>query len=236
MIFFFWIFPLQLTAKIIVTTPWLSYAQITQQMSIRSDRVEATQTPLAPPQRKKSKKIENLVRFRFYVSISLITQLQHSKQLATTVDIPPLQHIYTPCNYNDFKKHFESQYFNHNCNKHFEWLRHVSCNDIQCVGIAIVSASHISNYKHCNNILTVSQIWNYKQSVTTPDSWSCNQTLPLQQYSKQSVTTPGTGGTHAMGNGSPPATALIVGRGSRGGSTSPSGVAASEGDPTGLCI
>jgi hypothetical protein len=44
------------------------------------------------------------------------------------------------------------------------------------------------NYKHCNNIVTISQIWNYKQSVTPPDNWSCNQTLALQQHFKQSVT------------------------------------------------
>jgi hypothetical protein len=36
-----------------------------------------------------------------------------------------------------FKKHFESQYFNQGYIKHFEWLQHVSCDDIQCVGIAL---------------------------------------------------------------------------------------------------
>jgi hypothetical protein len=58
----------------------------------------------------------------------------------------------------------------------------------------IVLVSQISNYKHCNNIVTVSQIWNYKQSVTTPDSRSYNQTLAPQQHSKQSVTTLEIGG------------------------------------------
>jgi hypothetical protein len=82
----------------------------------------------------------------------------------------------------------------------------------------IVLVSQISNYKHCNNIVTVSQIWNYKQSVTTPDSRSYNQTLAPQQHSKQSVTTLeiGGGGSHAMGVGSLLAAALITERGSRG--------------------
>jgi hypothetical protein len=42
---------------------------------------------------KKSKKPENLVSFRFYGSVSLIAQLQHSKQSFTTIAIPHLQHI-----------------------------------------------------------------------------------------------------------------------------------------------
>jgi hypothetical protein len=97
----------------------------------------------------------------------------------------------------------------------------------------MISVSQISNYKHCNNIVTVSQIWNYKQSVTTSDIRSCNQTLAPQQHSKQSVTTPVTEGTRVVGDGTLLPVALIFGRGSKGGSTSPSGVIAGEGDPSG---
>jgi hypothetical protein len=103
----------------------------------------------------------------------------------------------------------------------------------------IVSVSQISNYKYCNNIVIVSQIWNYKQSVTIPDSRSCNQTLAPQQHSKQSVTTLGIGGRRIVGDGSPLAAVLIVGRGSTGGSTSPSVVATGEGDTSewrALCV
>jgi hypothetical protein len=101
----------------------------------------------------------------------------------------------------------------------------------------IVTIYQISNYKHCNNIVTISQIWNYKQSVTNSKQRSCNLTLAPQQHSKQSITIPGMGGTHAVGDGSPSAAMLVVGRGSRGGSTSPSGVALVKGiHHTGLRI
>jgi hypothetical protein len=58
-------------------------------LSIRSDVVEFEQTSAE----KKSKKAENLVSSGFYGFVSLIVQLQHSKQLVTTVVIPHLQHI-----------------------------------------------------------------------------------------------------------------------------------------------
>jgi hypothetical protein len=59
-------------------------------LRIRSDVVEATQTPLRA---EKINKKENLIRSGFYGSVSLIAQLQHYKQSVTTVAIPRLQHI-----------------------------------------------------------------------------------------------------------------------------------------------
>jgi hypothetical protein len=46
-----------------------------------------------PSTQKKSKKAENLVSSKFYGSISLIAELQHSNQSVTMVVIPQLQHI-----------------------------------------------------------------------------------------------------------------------------------------------
>jgi hypothetical protein len=49
--------------------------------------VEATQNPHHPHTQKKSTENRNMVRSIFYCSVSLIVQLQHSKQLVTTMDI-----------------------------------------------------------------------------------------------------------------------------------------------------
>jgi hypothetical protein len=59
-------------------------------LRIRSDVVEATQTPLRA---EKINKKENLIRSRFYGSVSLIAQLQYYKHSVTMVAIPRLQHI-----------------------------------------------------------------------------------------------------------------------------------------------
>jgi hypothetical protein len=59
-------------------------------LSLHSDVVEAAQIPLCA---KKIQKTENLVRSRFYSSVLLITQLQHSEQSVIMADIPHLQHI-----------------------------------------------------------------------------------------------------------------------------------------------
>jgi hypothetical protein len=63
------------------------------------------------------------------------------------------------------------------------------------------------NYKRCNNIVTISEIWNYKKSVTTPSRRSCNQTLAppttLQVISYNCMNRGGERGPVAGGGGSP---------------------------------
>jgi hypothetical protein len=82
------------------------------------------------------------------------------------------------------------------------------------------------NYKHCNNIIIISQISNYKRSQLQLQAGGLAiQTLAPQQHSNQSVTTLGIeGGTRASGDGSSSVATLTVGHGSRGGSTWPSWV------------